>query len=168
MKNFLCVFFLFLSSYIGAAEDIIGFWKSIDEKTGTPQMMVAIYKHQEKFFGRIVAFYDDNGQVQENLNAPKKRAPEVRGAPFYCGLDFISNLQKKGAKYQEGKILDPKRGKEYNVKLWIDQGNLVVRGELLCFGRSQVWVPVSDTEFPSHFKKPDLTQFIPVIPQKKG
>lgn len=164
---FLGLFCLSVLSRGWAAQDIVGIWKSIDDKTGAPQIMVAIYEYQNKYFGQIIALYDDDGRVRENKELPKKRASGVKGDPFFCGLDFIYNLEKRGEKYSNGKILDPKKGKAYNVKLWLEEGNLIVRGELLIFGRSQTWLPVADTEFSEHFKKPDLSRFIPTIPQGK-
>ena len=145
------------------AQDILGFWKTIHEKTGKPQCIVAIYEYQDKYYGRIVSTYDENGVMKETINAPQERAVGIIGKPFYCGLDLIWNL-KKGSKCK-GKIVDPKKGNIYRAELWVEEGNLIVRGKLLCFGRNQTWVPALDSDFPANFKKPDVTKFVPVIPE---
>ena len=160
-KNWLIGILIFCSTL--RADNIQGFWKTIDEKTGQPQCIVAIYEYQNKYYGRIIGTYNKQGEMNETLDAPQDRAPGVVGKPFYCGLDLIWDL-KKGSKCK-GKIVDPKKGNIYRAELWVKDGNLIVRGKLLCFGRNQTWLPASNEDFPSTFKQPDVTQFVPVIPQ---
>jgi len=150
-----------------AAEGIVGFWKTIDENSGKEQSIIAIYEYQGKYYGRIVATYDDKGKIVDSIYQPKDRAPGVIGNPYYSGLDIIWDLENKGNKFTNGKILDPEKGKIYGAELWRQNSNLVVRGKLLFFGRNQTWLPVQDKEFADNFKKPDLRSFIPVIPKVK-
>jgi len=144
-------------------ESILGFWKSIDEKTGKPGCLVAIYEYRDKYYGRIVGTYNKEGVMEETIDAPQDRAPGVVGRPFYCGLDFIYDL-KKGS-HCKGKIVDPQKGNVYRAELWVEDGNLIVRGKMLCFGRNQTWLPATQEDFPSFSKKPDVSQFVPVIPE---
>ncbi|VAX17324.1 hypothetical protein MNBD_IGNAVI01-134, partial [hydrothermal vent metagenome] len=37
-------------------------------------------------------------------------------------------------------ILDPKKGKVYDCKLWVENGKLQVRGYVLFFHRTQEWL----------------------------
>ena len=145
------------------AETIQGFWKTIDEKSGKPGCLVAIYEYQDKYYGRIVGTYNKQGIMDETIEAPQDRAPGVIGKPFYCGLDLIWDLKK--GKHCKGKIIDPKKGNIYRAELWVEDGNLIVRGKLLCFGRNQTWVPAATEDLPPHFKLPDVTKFVPVIPE---
>jgi uncharacterized protein (DUF2147 family) len=161
MKKILICMLTFFSGLL--AQDIQGFWKTIDEKSGKPQCVVAVYEYENKYYGRIVGTFNDKGVMDETLDAPSDRAPGLVGKPFYCGLDLIWNL-KKGSKCK-GKIVDPKKGNIYRAEVWVEDGNLIVRGKLLCFGRNQTWLPASDADFPSTFKKPDVTKFVPVIPE---
>jgi len=101
--------------------------------------------------------------MDETIEAPQDRAPGVIGKPFYCGLDLIWDLKK--GKHCKGKIIDPKKGNIYRAELWVEDGNLIVRGKLLCFGRNQTWVPAATEDLPPHFKLPDVTKFVPVIPE---
>jgi uncharacterized protein (DUF2147 family) len=161
----LFLFLFLLMSPILHSEEVIGFWKTINDKSGQPESIVAVYEYQGKYYGRIVATYDMFGNIGETIDRPKDRAPGVVGNPFYNGLDILWDLKKEGSKYVDGKILDPEKGKVYDAKMWLDNGKLIVRGELLIFGRNEKWLPVKDGDFPSDFKKPDLNQFVPSIPK---
>jgi uncharacterized protein (DUF2147 family) len=48
-------------------------------------------------------------------------------------------LKKDGNEWSGGKILDPKKGKIYRAKMWIEDGDLMVRGYLGPFFRTQTW-----------------------------
>jgi len=159
--------FLCLVSLSLMAEDIIGFWKSVDENSGKNRCMVAVYENKGIRYGRIIGTYDDNGHIKDSIYKPKERAPGIVGNPFYCGLDLIWGLELYGMDLYKGKIVDPEKGNIYNSELWIQGDNLVVRGKLLFFGRSQEWVPATDADFSKTFKKPDVSKFVPSIPQVK-
>lgn len=159
----LCLFYIFAFSTSLIADDIAGFWKSFDEKTGEPQSVVAIYPYQGKYYGRMIATYK-GGKLLDTIDNPTLRAPGVKGHPFYSGMDFIWGLEKNDLRYSGGKILDPEEGKEYNAEMWMEDGNLIVRGEILIFGRNQTWVPATAKDLPQGFKLPNLNNLTPVIP----
>lgn len=167
MKKLLAslVFFVTFSTVI-FAQDIIGFWKSYDDK-GKPQIIVAVYEYQEKYYGRVIGSFGKDGALNDTIYAPINRTKRLVGDPYYCGIDFIWDLQKKGNKYSGGEILDPRKGKVYNVEMWRRNENLIVRGKLLCFGKSLTWVPATGSDFPEGFVKPDLSKLVPSIPQIK-
>lgn len=169
MKKFLFLnlFFLLFFTRLFSAEDIAGFWKTIDEHSGRAQSIVAVYEYQGKYFGRIIGTYNENGEIADNIYFPRQRAPGVIGNPFYAGLDIIWNLQNTGNKFSNGKIMDPEKGRIYGAEMWRHNNNLVVRGKLLFFGRNQIWQPVAEREFTGRFKKPDLRTFVPAIPRVK-
>ncbi len=161
-------YWLLFCTGIEGGQEIAGFWKSVNDKSGKPECIIAIYKYEEKYYGRIIGSYDDTGTMNDTIYDPKGRAPGVRGEPFYCGMDIIWNLSNKGkgSRYR-GKILDPKRGNIYTAELWIKNDNLIVRGQILFLGQNREWIPALDSDFPADFKKPNLTEFIPSIPQVK-
>jgi uncharacterized protein (DUF2147 family) len=163
VKFFFC-FLWFFSLF--SAEDIGGFWKTIDEKTGQAQAIIALYQNEGRYYGRIIGSFGPDGKMDDSIYTPIKRAPGLVGEPFYSGLDIIWFLVDRGSKFK-GKILDPEHGDVYNSELWIENGNLVVRGKLLMFGRSQTWLPAVEADFPKGFKKPDLKTMIPKIPDVK-
>ncbi len=167
MKRFLLFCFACLLN-LGSAwadGDIAGFWKSIDDETHKPQSIIAVYEYQGKYYGRIILTYDDNGHVQDTIYDAKERAPGVVGNPPYAGLDIIWNLKPKGTHFTDGEILDPEHGKKYGAELWVDGGNLIVRGKLFFFGRNQTWLAASESDFPPGFNKPDLAALVPTIPR---
>lgn len=150
-----------------AKADIGGFWKAVNEKTGKANCIVAVYQYQGIYYGRIIGTYNQDGVMDDTIYAPVDRAPGVRGNPFYCGLDFIWGLREKGGRFM-GKILDPKQGDVYNAELWVKQGNLIVRGKLLFFGRNQEWLPATASDFPKGFQMPNVAAFVPSIPDGEG
>ena len=156
--------YLLLLSMSLVATEIDGFWKNTNEKTGKPGIIVSVYEYEGKHYGRIIGAYDKEGILDDSIYAACSRAAGVKGNPFYSGLDFIWNLSKKGSRYK-GKIMDPRKGKIYDVELWVQDDKLIVRGEILFFGRNQMWTPASESDFSASFEKPDATKFIPVIPE---
>lgn len=168
MKKIVCVLFLMvILNPLWAADDIKGFWKTVDEKSGKVQSVIAIYPYQGKYYGRIIGAYDDKGAISDTIYAPVDKAPGVIGHPYYSGLDIIWDLEPKGKKFVDGEILDPEKGRIYGAELWTEKGKLIVRGKLLFMGRNQTWLPMADNEFNTTFKKPDLQKFVPVIPKVK-
>lgn len=145
-------------------QDVIGIWKAMDNQ-GHPESVVAIYEYQGKYYGRMLATYGPQGNIEDTIYDPKGRAPAVKGNPYYSGMDFMWGLKKEGPKYTNGKILDPEKGKIYSAEMWRDKDNLIVRGEIWVFGENQTWLPIREQDLPPGFKKPDLNQFVPVIPQ---
>jgi uncharacterized protein (DUF2147 family) len=164
MKKRFIAALLTITSTLLATGDITGFWKSIDENTGNPRCVVAVYEYEGLCYGRIIGTFDDEGKMKETIYKPVERAPGLNGNPYYCGLDLIWYLQDNGNRY-EGKIADPEKGKIYNAELWTEGDNLIVRGKLLFFGRSQTWLPAEAADFPKGFKMPKTEEFVPVIPQ---
>jgi uncharacterized protein (DUF2147 family) len=158
-----CAFFTLLSCFLFASESIEGFWKTIDENTGSAQCIIAVYESGGFCYGRIIGTYDEDGKMTDSIYHPIKKAPGLVGNPFYSGLDIIWYLADNGYRFK-GKILDPEHGKVYNSELWIEHGNLIVRGKLFIFGRSQTWLPATKKDFPKDFKMPDLKNITPSIP----
>lgn len=160
MSKWAAMFLFCISSLFGG---IGGYWKSINENTGLAQCVVAVYEYKGIHYGRIIATYDEHGKMKEDIYKPKERAPGVVGNPYYCGLDIIWDLESTGSNYK-GKILDPQKGNIYNAQLWVDGGNLFVRGKWGFLGRTQTWLPVDESDFPKNFKKPPLDSLVPVVP----
>lgn len=160
--KFLPIFFFFIQSLF-AAEDISGFWKSLDDN-GKPQCVFAVYEYNGQYYGRIIATYNDSGEIHDTIYKPVGKADGIVGTPHTCGLDILYGLYDSGICFK-GKIVDPTKGNIYNCELWLQNGNLMVRGKILMFGKNMTWYPVSPEDFPKGFKIPDLKAFVPVIPQ---
>jgi uncharacterized protein (DUF2147 family) len=120
------LFLLILPCLTFSAEDVKGFWKTINEE-GKAQCILAVYEYEGTYYGRIIGTFNDEGIMDDDIYHPVKRAPGVPGQPYYSGLDIIWNLHDDGSKFK-GKIMDPEKGKVYNCELWIEGKNLIVRG----------------------------------------
>jgi len=120
---------------------IVGKWKTIDDKTGDPKSIVKIYEQDGKYFGQITELFRKPGEDPDPVcdkcpdNDPRKNQPTK-------GMIILKDLVKKGDKYSDGTILDPKEGKIYTCKLWIEEGNLKLRGYIAFFYRTQTWLKV--------------------------
>jgi uncharacterized protein (DUF2147 family) len=169
MKNLLLILFcpiwIFFSCSTNSEQDITGLWKSRDEKSETPRGLVGIYKYKDKYYGRMLATYNENGQIKDTILEKKEKATGVVGHPPYCGMDFIYNVEKeKGNKYK-GTIIDPQKGKVYKAEFWLQGNDLIVRGEVWIFGKNIPWHKASKKDLPKGFSMGDIKDFVPVIPQ---
>ena len=145
---------LCLMPFSAFALPLTGFYQTIDDETGKPKSVVALYDCAEKLCGRIVALYGEDGQISETISAPVRVAEKVAGAPKMAGLDIIWNMKwDEGDKeYEDGKIMDPKKGSVYSSVIWQDKkdsGKLNVRGKIGPFGRTQVWNVLSAEQLPA-------------------
>lgn len=166
LKTFL--FSLMCLVNIFAAAKIEGLWMVMDDKTNKPGCVVSIYPYEGKYYGRILGIYDDHNinEFYGTIDNPKKRAPGIKGQPYYSGLDLIWDMKAAGSKYV-GKIVDPRSGSVYNAEIWRQGKDLIVRGKLWIFGRSQTWLPLDKNKLPKDFKMPEIDKFVPVIPRAK-
>ncbi len=113
-----------------AAENIAGVWKTIDDETGQAKSLVQIYPYQGKMYGRVIYLFKNQD----------KKAVGIKGDPKILGLDVIWDLQDKGDRWKNGRILDPQKGKIYSCEIWKEGNNLIVRGKIGPFGRNQTWL----------------------------
>ena len=142
----------------------------MDEESGYYSSICLIYEYQGKVFGRILVTYDEEWKPnvpKDTWNDPDDTADKIVGDPYYAGLDFIWDMQDRGRKWTRGKIIDPKPGKIYGCELWIDGENLIVRGKIGPFGRSQTWLPITAADLPDGVPVPDPATLVPVIPRLK-
>src|SRR5579863_6312385 len=77
----ICSLLVFLLSTVLYADGVTGFWQTMDKKNHRPTSVIAVYPYEGKYYGRIVAIYDDKGSIQETIYNPKKRAPNLVGDP---------------------------------------------------------------------------------------
>lgn len=149
MKRFF--FFLILSCFVGLSitptaftqdnTSIIGKWKTIDDKTNEPKSIINIYEKDGKYYGQIIELFikpgdDPNPTCDECADDdPRKDQPTK-------GMVVLQDLVEDEGEYVDGTILDPADGKVYDCKLWIEDGNLQVRGYILFLYRTQTWLRV--------------------------
>ncbi|MEL6556764.1 MAG: DUF2147 domain-containing protein [Bacteroidota bacterium] len=137
MKILLTLIFFSLS-FFASAQSIVGSWKTIDDNTGKPRSIVEIYEKDGDYYGKIVKLFRAPDEDQNPMCEECKG--KLKGKPI-IGMEIITGMEKDGDVFNDGEILDPENGKTYDCKLWIEDGNLKVRGYLLFFYRTQTWLP---------------------------
>lgn len=128
------------------AEDIIGLWQSIDDKTGAPKALVEIRKEADNTYaGKVVKLTPRAGYTPKEtcVDCP----PPYTNKPI-IGMDVVTGLKSTdGLNYTSGRILDPNTGKLYSLKAKLSSNGkrLHLRGYLgiSALGRNQIWIRVN-------------------------
>ena len=136
IKNLLLLVFIFSLTGL-QAQDILGKWKTIDDETGKPKSIVEIFMKGDKAYGRVVEILNP-----EKLNSVCDLCEEDdnRKDKKVMGMEIIRGLEQDDDEWEDGTILDPNNGKVYDCKLWVEDGELQVRGYIAFFFRTQTWL----------------------------
>jgi uncharacterized protein (DUF2147 family) len=134
------VFFGIVADIPSFGQSIAGQWKTIDDESGKPRSIVSVYEKEGKLFGKIIELFRE---PDEDPDPICEECTDHRMGQKVIGLEIISDMKSKGDEYVNGEILDPENGKIYKCKLWIEDGNLKVRGYLYFLYRTQTWLPHS-------------------------
>lgn len=144
MKKRVCIFLFLVACLTASAQvnQILGTWKTIDDKTGEPQSIVKIYKGKDGlYYGKIIELLVDT-QGHEAVCIACEGADHNQ--PI-VGMVIIRGMHEEDGCLKGGKVLDPDNGKFYYGKIYIEKGNLVLRGSLDkrgFIGRNQTWLRV--------------------------
>lgn len=140
------ILFLSMSSALGARDinrnslnSVVGYWTTIDDKTGKVRSIMHLYENNGLIYGRIEKIFRQPGDTGVCSKCPG----QFRNRPI-LGLTIIWGLEKTGRNvWSEGEILDPTNGKIYRLMLTLaDDGKaLLARGYVgfSLFGRTQNW-----------------------------
>ena len=135
MKRLLLLIFI-ACSFTSKAQSIIGEWETYDDKTGEKLSIVEIYKKGEKYFGKIIhLFKDPIDSVCEKCEGINKNQPII-------GLVILNNLEADDDEFNNGTVIDPNVGEEYDCYIeLINENKLKLRGYIgiPTFGRTQYW-----------------------------
>lgn len=121
------------------AQSISGIWKTIDDDTNEAKSYVQLYDQSGRLYGKV------NKLLKSEPDKKCTECPGERKDKPILGMVVVENLQLKDGFYQDGKILDPEKGKWYTCKMWLKDGDpnvLVVRGYIGFFYRTQYWYRV--------------------------
>lgn len=138
MKNYVFAFLMLFSGALMLAQSPIGVWKTIDDETGKAKSHVQIYEQNGALYGKVIKILTPGKQdaVCSSCSGSLKNKP-------ITGMVILSKVKKDGKnKWDDGKILDPNKGKTYSVSLELENANkLKVRGYLgfSLLGRTQYW-----------------------------
>ena len=138
MKHLLFLSF-FLCPWLAFSQvsNIVGSWKTIDDKTGDAKSVVSIYKDANgKYYGKIVKLFQNPDDKCDNCK------DENKGKPI-LGMVIITDMKEKGDKLDGGFVLDPANGEKYYATISYEKdGRLRLRGsldKLGVLGRNQYW-----------------------------
>jgi len=139
MKQLAFFVFLFISfTAFSQVNNIVGRWKTIDDKTGEPKSIVRIYKGENgKYYGKIEKLFQNPDGLCVNCKDDNKDKPIL-------GMVIITDMKAKDDKLEGGSILDPANGEKYHATITYDKesGKLKLRGSIDKFGvlgRNQYW-----------------------------
>lgn len=140
MRQFFIFMALFMlpTSLFSQVDQIVGRWKTVDDKTGDNFSIVEIYKGSDGLY---------YGKVAKMLVGPAglvcdKCEGEDHNKPLE-GLVIIRSMKAIDGELREGRVLDPESGKFYYGKIYLKEGRLVLRGSIDkhgFLGRNQTWI----------------------------
>ncbi len=134
--------FLLLTNMLFAQhEEITGLWKTIDDNTHKPKSIVKIYLKDGKLYGDVVKLFRQPGENPDPI-CDKCDDDDPRKNQKVLGMTIITDMEYDADdnEWDDGEILDPKNGKTYDCKLWVENGKLMVRGYIAFFYRTQEWL----------------------------
>ena len=117
---------------------IFGKWVTIDDASKEKKSIVEIYEKDGKVYGKIVKLYRKPGENPDPV-CDECDEDDPRYKQKIIGMEVITGLKKNDDVYSDGEILDPKEGKIYDCKIWLEDEKLMVRGYLYFFFRTQTW-----------------------------
>ena len=139
LRILVAVLFVFSLSSMNA-QSVMGKWKSIDDETGKPKSIVELFEKDGKLYGKIVKLFREEGEDPDPICDD---CDDDRKDKKVLGMEIIRNMEKDDDEWEDGTICDPKDGKVYDCKLWVDEDDpnkLNVRGYIAFFYRTQYWV----------------------------
>jgi len=145
MKRYaaLLVVLMILASAL-SAQTVVGKWKQIDDETGKKKSIIETFIEDGKLYGKIVKLFRDEGEEQNPIC--DKCKDDRKNQPL-IGMEIIRDMTKNddGAWTGDKAILDPKKGKIYDCKIWLESDDVLkVQGQFLFIHRTQTWYRVEE------------------------
>lgn len=118
---------------------IEGKWKTIDDESNEPKSIVEIFVKDGKYYGRVVKLFRNPNEDQDPA-CSECDPTDSRFNKKVLGMEILKDMKKSGNEFIDGTILDPKNGKIYKCKIWMENSNLILRGYWGPFFRTQTWL----------------------------
>ena len=128
---------LLLSTITFAQSTVSGYWKSIDDQTGEVTAYWKLEVMDNQLMGYLVNYpgmKPDNvcmeckGELQEFFEKPISNTAWLKLSKNRDGI------------WEDGYIIDSGKGEKYKAKVWVEDGNLMMRGYIGFFFRTQTWL----------------------------
>ena len=132
MQHVLIGLALFSATGAASAAEVTGNWITQDKSA-----IVAISRCGAGLCGTVAKVLIVRPGVPRN--DVRNPDPRLRSRPIQ-GLRILSGFTRKGDRWEDGRIYDPKSGKSYASKLSLDSdGSLKVSGCISIFCKTQRW-----------------------------
>lgn len=136
---FVALFTSFAPAEIQGPDDITGVWLTSDKDAH-----VKVYKTTAgTYAGKLVWMKEPNeedGSPKLDDENPKEslRDRPLQGLVFLTGFTYDADEKE----WVNGKAYDPQSGKTYKAAIWMEDGNLKLRGYWGWFFRTETWTRV--------------------------
>lgn len=123
----------------------VGTWKQVDDVTGKVKSIIQISETNGELQGTVTQLLNRSAAdvARDGEHAKCTKCDGARKDQPIEGMTIMWGVSKDGDVWDGGKILDPKSGKIYKVKLTLEDGGqkLDVHGYIgfALLGRSQTW-----------------------------
>ncbi|MBQ7631553.1 MAG: DUF2147 domain-containing protein [Paludibacteraceae bacterium] len=130
--------FFGVANVFGQVDQIVGNWKTVDDKTAEERSIVSIYQGEDGlYYGKIAKMLvGEAGLLCTECEGADHNTPLE-------GLVIIRGMKAEKGELVGGRVLDPESGKFYYGKIYLKDGKLVLRGSLDkrgFLGRNQTWL----------------------------
>ena len=137
MKKKITLLLLLVSATTIQAQSVLGEWFTFDSETGEKNSIVEIYEEDGEFHGKVVKLLRDEDKDRKCT----KCTGNLKNKPIE-GMVVLRDMEKNGDEFKGGVITDPKSGKNYKSKMWLDEedpGKLKVRGYVGFLYETRTW-----------------------------
>ena len=129
---------LLLLSMITFAESTVpGYWKSIDDQSGEVTAFWKLEIKDNRLLGYLVNY---PGMKPENVCMQCKGELQEFFEKPINNTAWLNLSKNRNGIWQEGYIIDSGKGEKYKAKVWVEDGNLMMRGYIGFFFRTQTWL----------------------------
>lgn len=139
--NLILALMLAMFTSTTSGQNIVGKWKTIDDRNGNSKAIVELYKQNGRLYGNVLKILEKG---KENAKCVKCDG-ELKDKPVE-GMRIIHGFEsnEKG-EYRGKRLFDPEQGMTFRGRIWLDPNNadqLKVRGYLAFLYRTQTWLRV--------------------------